>query len=177
MIFSQALAAFVGQNIGAGKQERIKKGLRATFLMSSAVAIAISSLIILSKGVLVGIFNKDPEVIRIGGEYLVIVSLFYIVFTGMFTINGLLRGAGDTLVPMFITLFALWLVRIPAAVFLSKTELQETGIWWAVPIGWAAGLILSFAYYKTGKWKNKAVTKSPVPAKDVNLVERRIVTD
>jgi putative MATE family efflux protein len=177
MIFSQALAAFVGQNIGAGKQERIKKGLRATFLMSSAVAIAISSLIILSKGVLVGIFNKDPEVIRIGGEYLVIVSLFYIVFTGMFTINGLLRGAGDTLVPMFITLFALWLVRIPAAVFLSKTELQETGIWWAVPIGWAAGLILSYAYYKTGKWKNKAVTKSPVPAKDVNLVERRIVTD
>jgi MATE family, multidrug efflux pump len=177
MIFSQSLAAFVGQNIGAGKQDRIKKGLRATFFMSSAVAIIISASIILSKSVLVGMFNKDPEVIRIGGEYLVIVSLFYIVFTGMFTINGVLRGSGDTLIPMFITLFALWLVRIPGAVYLSKTALQETGIWWAVPIGWFAGLVLSFAYYKTGKWKNKAVTKGPIPDKDINLVERRVVTN
>ena len=177
MIFSQSLAAFVGQNIGAGKQERVKKGLRATFFMSSGIAIIMSAIIILSKGVLVGLFNKDPEVIRIGGEYLVIVSLFYIIFTGMFTINGVLRGAGDTLIPMFITLFALWLVRIPGAVLLSKTGLQETGIWWAVPLGWSAGLILSLIYYKTGRWKNKAVTKTSPKNKDINLVEQRVVAN
>lgn len=157
MIFSQALAAFVGQNIGAGKKERVRKGMIRTLIMSSLVSVTLTFLIISSRGFLVGLFNKDPEVIRIGGEYLVIVSAAYIIFSGMFTINGVLRGAGDTLIPMFITLFSLWVIRIPVAWFLSE-RMGETGIWWSVPAGWMIGLILSFLYYLTGKWRNKAVT-------------------
>ncbi len=157
MIFSQALAAFVGQNIGADKKERVRKGLITTFFMSAAVSIILSILIISLRGQLIGLFNRDPQVIKIGAEYLIIVSSFYILFSGMFTINGVLRGAGDTLIPMFITLFALWLIRIPGAWFLSD-KMGETGIWWAVPIGWGCGLILSFFYYLTGRWKTKTVT-------------------
>jgi len=159
MIFSQALAAFVGQNIGAGKKDRVRKGLIATFLMSAGIAVLLTITIISIRGELIGLFNKDPEVIRIGAEYLLIVSSFYIIFSGLFTLNGVLRGAGDTLIPMFITLFALWLVRIPGAWFLSE-RMGETGIWWAVPIGWGAGTILTFFYYLTGKWKTKAVTQT-----------------
>ena len=157
MIFSQALAAFVGQNIGANKKERVRKGLITTFFMSAAVSIILTILIISLRGQLIGLFNRDPQVIKIGAEYLIIVSSFYILFSGMFTINGVLRGAGDTLIPMFITLFALWLIRIPGAWFLSD-KMGETGIWWAVPIGWGSGLILSFFYYLTGRWKTKSVT-------------------
>jgi putative MATE family efflux protein len=158
MIFSQALAAFVGQNIGAGKQERVKKGLKATFLLSAGVSILLTFLIISFRVDLIGLFNKDPNVIRIGAQYLVIVSSFYILFSGMFTINGVMRGAGDTLIPMFITLFSLWLVRIPGAWFLSE-KMGEVGIWWSVPLGWGAGLLLSHLYYLTGKWKTKSVTR------------------
>lgn len=157
MIFSQALAAFVGQNMGADKQERIRKGLLYTLSISIFTGIILTISIILFRSQLIGLFNKDPEVIRIGGEYLVIVSSFYIVFSAMFSINGVLRGAGDTLIPMFITLLALWLIRIPTAWILSE-KIGETGIWWAVPIGWGAGLIMTFIYYLTGKWKTKAVT-------------------
>jgi len=159
MVFSQALAAFVGQNIGAGKQERIKRGMRVTLYMSSAVSILLSILIISFRSSLIGLFNQDSEVIRIGGEYLMIVSAFYLLFTIMFTYGGVLRGAGDTLVPMFITLIALWLIRIPIAWKLSD-KIGETGIWWAVPIGMAIGAILTFLYYLTGRWKTKAVTKA-----------------
>ena len=162
MIFSQALAAFVGQNIGAGKKDRVVKGLNATLIMSSLVAVILTTFIILSREALVGLFNQDPEVIRIGSEYLVIVSGCYLLFAGMFSFNGVMRGAGDTLIPMFITLFALWLVRIPGAYYLSGF-MGETGIWWSVPIGWVSGLILSILYYKTGRWKTKAIVK-PVPA-------------
>ncbi|MFW5820494.1 MAG: MATE family efflux transporter [Bacteroidota bacterium] len=165
MIFSQALAAFVGQNIGAGKQERVRKGLISTFFMSATVSIILTITIIGLRGDLIGLFNKDPDVIRIGADYLLIVSSFYFLFAGMFTINGVLRGAGDTLIPMFITLFALWLVRIPGAWFLSE-RMGEKGIWWAVPIGWGAGLILSFLYYLTGKWKTKSVTG---PRQNINI--------
>ncbi len=163
MIFSQALAAFVGQNIGAGKNERVTNGLKATLIMSSAVAIILTTIVVFTKEFLVGLFNQDPEVIRIGSQYLIIVSGCYLIFSIMFSYNGVLRGAGDTLIPMFITLFSLWLIRIPGAYFLSE-RIGAAGIWWAVPIGWVLGLIMSYFYYKTGSWKNKAVIKpQPVP--------------
>ncbi|MFP4367413.1 MAG: MATE family efflux transporter, partial [Bacteroidales bacterium] len=85
-----------------------------------------------------------------------IVSPFYITFTGMFVIGGVMRGAGDTIVPMFITLVSLWVVRIPLAFLLSST-MGETGIWWAIPIGWVSGMLLSYLYYLTGRWKSKGV--------------------
>lgn len=161
MNFSAALATFVGQNIGAGKSERVKRGLIATLLMSSGLSILVMGIVILFKYQLMGMFTKDAEVIRIGGEYLLIVSSFYLLFTAMFKINGVLRGAGDTLIPMFITLASLWIVRIPFAWIFSR-NMGETGIWWSVPTGWGIGLILSYLYYLTGRWKTMTVVKSPV---------------
>jgi Na+-driven multidrug efflux pump len=107
---------------------------------------------------LVGLFNSDPEVIRIGAEYLTIVNIFYIFFVLMFVMYGALRGAGATLIPMFISVFSLWLIRVPLAYYLSK-PFGETGIWWSVPIAWATGLIGAYIYYLSGKWKGKVVTK------------------
>ncbi|MEE9463294.1 MAG: MATE family efflux transporter [Bacteroidales bacterium] len=161
MNFSAALATFVGQNIGAGRPDRVRRGLIATLLMSSAVSLIVMVVVIFFKYQLIGMFTKDPEVIRIGAEYLLIVSSFYLLFTAMFKINGVLRGAGDTIIPMFITLASLWVIRIPFAWLFSRS-LGETGIWWSVPAGWAIGLILSFLYYLTGNWKTKAVVKPRV---------------
>jgi len=160
MIFAQALSSFVGQNMGAGKIDRVRKGLIATMLMSWAASIIISIVLIVFRSHIMSVFTNEneTEVIRIGGEYLTIVTSFYLVFATMFTFSGLMRGAGDTLIPMFITLFALWLIRIPLAYFLSA-RIGEKGIWWAVPIGWAAGMILSYLYYRTGRWKRKVIVQ------------------
>ena len=163
MNFSAALATFVGQNIGAGNTERVKRGLLSTLLMSSAVSLIVMAGVIILKYQLMAMFTKDPEVIRIGGEYLLIVSSFYIIFTVMFKINGVLRGAGDTLVPMFITLLSLWIVRVPFAWYFSGL-IGETGIWWSQPAGWGVGLALSFGYYLTGRWKKMGVVKQEVPS-------------
>jgi Na+-driven multidrug efflux pump len=69
-----------------------------------------------------------------------------------------MRGAGDTLIPMFISLLSLWIIRIPMAWFLSG-KIGASGIWWAIPAGWFVGLALSFTYYKSGRWKKKTVVK------------------
>ncbi|MBP8790196.1 MAG: MATE family efflux transporter, partial [Breznakibacter sp.] len=97
-------------------------------------------------------------VIAHGVNYLVIVSSFYIVFSTMFITHGLLRGAGDTLIPMFISLVSLWAGRVPLALYLSH-HWGEKGIWWAIPLGWCIGMIFSVAYYLSGRWKNKGVVK------------------
>lgn len=158
MNFAAALSTFVGQNLGANKVERVRKGLIATFIMTSIVSVSISLLAIFFSRYLMGAFTQDPNVIDVGSKYLIIVSSFYIVFSAMFVLNGVMRGAGDTLIPMFITLVALWLVRIPVSYFLSQ-KMGETGIWWAIPIGWFLGMILSYFYYMSGKWKKKAIIK------------------
>jgi putative MATE family efflux protein len=158
MSFSQALSTFVGQNIGANKTDRIRKGLISTVKMSGIVTIVTTLLIVFAGHFIMSLFTNDAEVIRLGDQYLTIVSSFYILFTLMFIYTGVMRGAGDTLIPMFISLLSLWFIRIPMAWFLSG-KIGASGIWWAIPAGWVIGLTLSFAYYKSGRWKMKAVVK------------------
>ncbi len=170
MNFAAALATFVGQNLGAGKPERVRHGLIATLLMSSAISLTITLIVQLFPAQLMGLFTKDASVIAIGRQYLVIVSMFYIIFSAMFSINGVLRGAGDTLVPMFITLVALWLIRIPSAWLLSR-HMGVIGIWWSVPMGMFTGFTLSFLYYLTGRYRNKVIVKRKMGVERMNNVE------
>lgn len=156
MNFAAALSSFVGQNIGAKKIERVRPGFISTLKMSSLVSIIVSAFVLLGSGFLMNLFTNDAEVIRIGKEYLMIVGAFYVIFSAMFSISGVMRGAGDTLIPMFISLIALWIVRIPSAWLLSR-EFGEVGIWWAMPIGWFVGFVLSYIYYLTGNWKKKVI--------------------
>ncbi len=158
MNFGLALTTFVGQNLGANRPDRVRQGLRATLLMSTAVSLTVTFVAWVFGRYLMGIFTSNEVVIDIGYNYLIIVSSFYVIFSAMFVTQSVMRGAGDTLVPMFITLIALWLLRIPASHFLSL-RFGETGIWWGIPVAWMFGFIAAYIYYRTGRWKRKAVVK------------------
>lgn len=156
--FSSALSTFVGQNLGAFKEKRAKTGLRATLIFSTIYCILISILIIFYGKHIMSLFTNDQAVIKIGQDYLVIVSSFYLFFSIMFSYTGFLRGAGATLVPMISTFTALYLVRIPAAMFISGL-IGVNGIWWAEPMGSFVGLVILLIYYRSGRWKGKVVVK------------------
>ena len=156
--FSSALSTFVGQNLGAYEEKRAKTGLRATLLFSTVYCIFISLLIIFFGKHIMLLFSHDPAVIKIGQDYLVIVSSFYLLFSLMFSFTGFLRGAGATLIPMITTFTALYIVRIPIATWLSGI-IGVNGIWWAEPLGTFVGLLILLTYYKSGKWKGKVVVK------------------
>ena len=158
MNFAAALSTFTAQNIGAKKFGRVKKGYMSTLLMSSISCVFITIIIILFGKTFMGMFTSDANVIEIGAKYLAIVSSFYLLFSTMFTTNGVIKGAGATLIPMFITLLSLWIIRIPVAYFLSG-KIGYTGIWWSIPIGWSVGMSGSLIYYFSGKWKKKVVIK------------------
>jgi putative MATE family efflux protein len=158
MNFGQALSTYTGQNIGARQPGRVKLGLKATLSMSALTAVVTSVVIMLFRNPLMHLFTNDIAVIKIGAHYLMIISGFYLIFSSMFVVGGVMRGAGDTIIPMFITLFSLWIVRIPLAAVMSAT-MGVDGIWWSVPIAWTSGLLLSYLYYRTGRWKTKGVIK------------------
>jgi putative MATE family efflux protein len=161
MNFGAAISTFVGQNIGANKPERVRKGFHATLAMSSVICIVVGVVFIFFGENLVAVFNPDPKVIEVGSSYLRIVSPFYIVISAMFITNSVIRGAGDAFFPMISTLVALWAVRIPAAYILSG-KIGYDGIWWGIPIGWTCGMIISLVYYRLGNWKAKGVAGSGV---------------
>jgi putative MATE family efflux protein len=179
MNFSQALSTFVGQNIGAKKADRVRSGLITTLGMSVGFSVVITLFVLLFRNDMMHLFTRDQSVISIGAGYLAIVGSSYVIFSTMFSLNGFLRGAGDTLIPMFITLMSLWIIRIPIAALLSgrfyetlmhwnirinfpsllSGTLCEQGIWWSIPIGWFTGTLFSFFYYRTGKWRKKVIVE------------------
>jgi putative MATE family efflux protein len=164
MSFAVALSTFVGQNMGANRPDRVIAGLRATLVMTSVISLFISLVTVFFGKLLMRMFTNDEVVISLGGDYLRIIGSFYILFSVMFVINGVLRGAGDTLIPMFISLFSLWIIRIPVAWFLAKnTSIGVDGIWWSIPIGWLSGVVLYYGYYRMGYWKKKSVVTKVSP--------------
>ncbi|MCD6090037.1 MAG: MATE family efflux transporter [Bacteroidales bacterium] len=160
MSFAAAIAPFVGQNVGANQMERVQTGYRSALVMTNAISIVISGLFLIAPRLILQIFTTDIAVIDIGVEYMHIVAPFYILFSTMFILNGTLRGAGATLIPMFITLIALWAVRIPVSWVLSEA-IGRTGIWWGIPTGWFVGMVISYLYYKTGYWKKSKIKMDP----------------
>jgi Na+-driven multidrug efflux pump len=160
MSLAAAVSTFTGQNLGAGKLARVRHGLKAALLISGIFSAATTVIVVWFGRPLLAMFNSDPQVVAIGARYLLIVGGFYVVFSSMFVLTGVLRGAGNTMIPMIITILALWLVRIPISAWLAG-RIGIDGIWWGVPIAWAVGLALSWGYYATGLWKKKSVVPLP----------------
>ena len=109
-----------------------------------------------------------------GSEYLRWVAPFYILFSTMYIVTGVLRGAGATLEVMLFTLVSQWVVRIPLSLWFS-TLWGTRGIWISIPVSWAMSICMSGGYYLTGKWKKRGVvrpemgeTGSGVPQTDIN---------
>jgi len=96
--------------------------------------------------------------VDIGYHYLKVVSVFYVALAVMFCVNGLLRGAGSAVIPMYITLLSLWIVRIPLAYLLSRT-FRFGSIWHLVvnSFGLAYGCYGINTILQVWNWKNKSV--------------------
>ncbi len=158
LTLSGALAAFCGQNIGAGHLDRVRDGVRFAMLVNLLLGLATFTAIYFFGDKMMLAFTKDPEVIRIGKEYLLIMGGFFIVHGGLNVFNGALRGAGDTLFPMAVSITCLWLIRIPLAYWFSSIW-GRSGIWWAIGASLCIGLTITYIYYKLGFWKNKGYTE------------------
>jgi len=161
MNFGIAMATYTGQNVGASRLDRVSQGLRATLIMVVVTSLAVSLLVFTLGPQLIQIFiSADyPEVITRGVDYMKTVSMFYVIFGVMMVVNGVLRGAGDAMIPM-ITTIANLVVRVGVAYWLSSIpSISYRGIWWAIPAGWAVGSLVPLYRYLSGAWKEKAVVR------------------
>lgn len=151
-----AAATFMGQNLGACKPERARKSVWTATWFDFGIMVLVGILFFTLARPIISVFNKDPLLLDMGSDFLKISSFFYIFIAFGIVLNRGLSGAGDTFVPMIITLLALWGYLVPIAYYLSKyTPLGVRGIWWAVATSYAVNAALTIIWFETGMWRKR----------------------
>ena len=162
--FGTAMTTYAGQNIGAGKIERVTKGAKQGTLMAVGCSATITAIILLFGKYLMGIFTDTAELVEMSRYLMGILAVGYIAMAVTQSLSGVMRGAGDTVTPMWISLFTTVIVRVPIAYgisFLTRTPELPFGRFECIQISllasWVIGAVLTAIFYSKGKWKNKAI--------------------
>ena len=150
--FSIAATTYVGQNVGAGRMDRVRQGTRATLAMGVVWCFAIAAVLMpLSRPIML-LFSKTPAVVDAGVLYLWWVLPFYALFAIQFVLNNVMRGAGDAVFPMISSLISVVVVRVVLCYVISDAFGQQ--YMFACYAGaWLVGVILSGGYFLLGRWK------------------------
>ncbi len=152
MSFSLAATTFVGQNIGAGKMDRVKKGTVTVMLMSILYSAVISLVMILFRHSIVGIFSESETVVEYGVQCLMALAPFYILLATIHALAGAVRGSGHTVPPMVIILIALCLYRIAWIEIAAPLFHNIIGVYLTYPTSFFIGAALMVIYTLRGKW-------------------------
>ncbi|MBR5472264.1 MAG: MATE family efflux transporter [Oscillibacter sp.] len=161
---ASAVVAYVGQNMGAQKLDRVRQGVRITLV--SSVVWAVLMLVLIPLGpTLIGFFSDTPAVIEAGTVYLRCIMPPYILFSVMFCLNNAMQGAGDSMFSMVNAILSLILVRVPM-VYLLANRFGPDYMYYGIGIGWATGCVFSSIYYLSGRWKRRGSVAQDSPAKE-----------
>lgn len=167
MTIGMAVSTMAGQNLGAGRFDRVHSVFRGGVTMSCGITAVATLLALAIPKSLIGMFTSHDDVTAIGAHYLRIVGMGYLLFAVMFVCNGIINGAGQTGVTTIFTFVAFWAVRVPCAAYLSHHLGRVEGVWYGVLISLATGAAMSFGYYMTGKWKRRIFEEPDAPAPGV----------
>lgn len=147
------ISNYTGQNMGAGKPERVKEGRRAGIKLVWMLSAPIFLLYFFGARLVLKLFMDEPSQLAMdsGVYYLRILSPFYFVISAKLVVDGILRGAKMMREFMTATFLDL-IVRVGLAVILSRTAMGYVGIWCAWPLGWTTALVSSLLLYRRGAW-------------------------
>ncbi len=148
--FGNAFSTFVAQNYGAGREDRIKNGIKKAVCLSVGFSLCISAVVFIFARPLMMIFIRPEEtaILNAGVEYLRIEGAFYSGIACLFLLYGYYRAVKKPGMSLVLTIISLG-TRVALAYVLSAIpQIGVTGIWWSVPIGWGLADLAGFLYYK-----------------------------
>ncbi len=164
--FGNAMTTFAGQNVGAKKYDRVQKGSRQGTLISVAVSTVITLLILIFGDLLMYAFTDTASLVKLSMDMMRILAAGYIAVAVTQSLSGIMRGAGDAMTPMWISLITTVLIRVPLAyaiaAFTKSTQNPQgvpESIFVSLLVSWCLGALLTWLAYKKGNWKTKAIEK------------------
>lgn len=166
MGFSAATTTMVGQNIGADQKKRAERTALVSITTVFTSLTLIGAFFMIFPEWSIGVFNREPGVLRDGQAYLLAVAWNFGFIGVLNAVNGVFKGAGKTIPPMIISTTNLWIFRVLLAFLLSRTLGWGTaGLWWAVAISNIAGALLGVIWLKVADWSEKVIgTRENNPA-------------
>ncbi|MBR4982045.1 MAG: MATE family efflux transporter [Lachnospiraceae bacterium] len=158
--FGTAMTTYSGQNVGARKRDRVIQGAKQGTIMVVMTSTVLTILILLFGKTLMGIFTETQELVDLSRHMMGIIAVGYIAVAVTQSLSGVMRGAGDTMTPMWISLFTTVGVRVPIAyglAFLTRSPEfpngREESVFISLLISWLLGAIITAIFYVKGKWK------------------------
>ncbi len=155
--FGVAIMTFVGQNFGANKLERIKKGVHITLGLALGATLVIASVLLFGGNYIFALFTQDQEVIRIGMAILQQLVPYYIAYICIEIYSGAVRATGDTVLPTIITGLGVVGVRVVWLMFFTHTSVSEVLL--VYPFSWISTSIIYIFYYYQGSWLKRQIKK------------------
>ena len=163
--FGTALTTFSGQNVGAGRYDRVIKGAKQGTMIAVGCSAFITGIILLFGKSLMGIFTDTKELVDLSYYLMCILAFGYIAVAVTQSLSGIMRGAGDTLTPMWISLITTVVIRVPIAYgisYLTRTDALPYGNFECIQISllssWVMGAVLTVVFYCIGGWKKKRIS-------------------
>lgn len=165
--FGSAMTTYTGQNIGANKIERVEKGTRDGTLIAVGTSTIITILILIFGKYLMRVFTSTSELVDLSMRMMMILAPGYVAMAVTQCLSGVMRGAGDTVTPMWISIVTTVIIRVPMAygiAMLTRSEAYATGrpesIFISLLTSWTFGAIISFVFYKKGNWRKKSLVNN-----------------
>lgn len=160
--FGNAMTTYAGQNIGAKKMDRVDKGTKDGTMIAVGVSTIITILILIFGKYLMGVFTDTAELVDLSMHMMRILAVGYIAMAVTQSLSGVMRGAGDTMTPMWISLITTVILRVPVAygiAYLTRSAAYPTGrpesTFISLLVSWTLGAIVTTVFFKRGKWRNK----------------------
>jgi len=166
--FGQAMSTYTGQNVGARKIDRLYTGTKQGLIMSLGTALILTPLVLILGPTLMGLFTPgNTELINMSMSMMYIVSAGYVAMSVTQCLSGVMRGAGDTVTPMWISFGIVVALRVPLAYSLvaitrkigAAVTTQQRMIFVSLLCSWVLGMIITTIVFRSGRWKNKQVNK------------------
>lgn len=165
MSFGNAMTTYSGQNVGANRYDRVEQGAKQGTILAVIVSTTITLTILLFGKYLMALFTDTPELVEMSMRYMRILAFGYILIAVYQCLAGVMRGAGDTLTQMYISLFCNVLFRVPLAYLLVHFTKSATlpngapeGIYISLVTCWCMLALVVYLAYRKGKWKEKAIS-------------------
>ena len=150
--FSMAITTFIGQNYGAGKYDRMKKGMWVTLFMGIVYTVLTGILLLTFSGQIMRLFSEDVGVIAYGQTAMRYFCPFYWILAILHSLAGTVRGTGKSIPPMVVLLVSLCLFRIVWIQLVLPYYTSIEGIFILYPVSWLVGAVLMILYTWKGKW-------------------------
>lgn len=162
--FGSAMTTYAGQNIGARKMDRVDKGTKQGTMVAAGVSTVITIIILSFGKYLMAIFTETKELVELSMHMMRILSVGYIAMAVTQSLSGVMRGAGDTMTPMWISLITTVILRVPIAygiAYFTRSAAYPTGrpeaIFISLLTAWIMGAIITTLFFKKGNWRKKSL--------------------